>query len=184
MIPLSCNLNLVERSLSINLYPHSRAGGCPRTKPIFQNQKNIFDSYILSTRPYLLTSLSFFLSSSAFTPEAEFLDIIGTKVVIVFLRVIHSPLYILQTDFTPPRPPEQKWFEIALFFKHCLCTWKPQDWKLSRLCPKTSTKLYVHEFGFWYLIFWSYNLLFLIFILHNNSYVHEFDIWYLNILVL
>ncbi len=26
---------------------------------------------------------------------------------------------------------------------------KPQVWDLSRLCPETSTKLYVHEFGFW-----------------------------------
>ncbi len=25
---------------------------------------------------------------------------------------------------------------------------KPQVWELSRLCPETSTKLYVHEFGF------------------------------------
>ncbi len=27
---------------------------------------------------------------------------------------------------------------------------KPQVWELSRLCPETSMKLYVHEFGFWY----------------------------------
>ncbi len=26
---------------------------------------------------------------------------------------------------------------------------KPQVWELSRLCPETSTKLYVHELGFW-----------------------------------
>jgi hypothetical protein len=26
---------------------------------------------------------------------------------------------------------------------------EPQVWGLSRLCPETSKKLYVHEFGFW-----------------------------------
>jgi hypothetical protein len=45
----------------------------------------------------------------------------------------------LLTDFTPPPlPPGQKWFE----------TGKPKVWELSRLCPETSTKLYVHEFCF------------------------------------
>ncbi len=32
------------------------------------------------------------------------------------------------------------WFEKSIQ--------KPQAWELSRLCPETSTKLYVHEFGF------------------------------------
>ncbi len=36
--------------------------------------------------------------------EAEFLDVIGTKVVRVFLIAIHSHLYIL-TNFNPPPPP-------------------------------------------------------------------------------
>ncbi len=41
---------------------------------------------------------------------------------------------------------QQKWFETFLSCKHCI--WKPQVWKLSRLWPETSMKLYVHEFGF------------------------------------
>ncbi len=54
----------------------------------------------------------------------------------------------LLTDFIPPAPPpQQKWFETGLYCKHCI--WKPKVWKLSRLHPETSTKSYVHEFGFW-----------------------------------
>ncbi len=34
----------------------------------------------------------------------------------------------------------------SLWFKKSIK--KPQVWELSRLCPETSTKLYVHEFGF------------------------------------
>ncbi len=50
----------------------------------------------------------------------------------------------LLTDYTPP--PPQKWFENGFYCKHYLR--KPQVWELSRLCPETSTKLYVHEFSF------------------------------------
>ncbi len=42
-------------------------------------------------------------------PEAEFLDVIGTKVFLL-LFIVQSPL---RTDFTPPSP-EQKWFETCL----------------------------------------------------------------------
>ncbi len=44
---------------------------------------------------------------------------------------------------------------------------KPQVWELSRLCQETSTKFYVHEFGFWtvsqleltaYCIYWEYTV--------------------------
>ncbi len=35
---------------------------------------------------------------------------------------------------------------FSLFCKHYIR--KPQVWELSRLCPETSTILYVHEFGF------------------------------------
>jgi hypothetical protein len=45
----------------------------------------------------------------------------------------------LQMDFTIP-------FETGLLCKHCIQ--KPQVWELSRFCPETSTKLYVHELGF------------------------------------
>jgi hypothetical protein len=43
-------------------------------------------------------------------------------------------------DKKPPTPP-------SLWFKKS--TQKPQVWELKRLCPETSKKLYVHEFGFW-----------------------------------
>jgi hypothetical protein len=52
-------------------------------------------------------------------PDAEFLDVIGTKVWRVFFCAIHSHLY------------------LRIFL-----------WELTRLCPETSTKLNVHEFRF------------------------------------
>ncbi len=64
--------------------------------------------------------------------ETEFLDVIGTKVLWVFLLAI---------------PLEQKWFEIA-FVCNANIVWKPQVWELAWLRPETSTKLYVHEFCF------------------------------------
>ncbi len=42
--------------------------------------------------------------------EAEFLDVIGTKVLRVFLLAMHSHLY--QWIFLPP-PPLSKWFEAG-----------------------------------------------------------------------
>ncbi len=45
--------------------------------------------------------------------ETEFLDVIGTKVLRVFLLAIYSQSPLL-TDFTTPPPPQQKWFEIGL----------------------------------------------------------------------
>jgi hypothetical protein len=52
--------------------------------------------------------------------EAEFLDVIGTKVLRVFLLAIHSHLY----QRIPPPPPEEKWVDTGLQCKHC--TRKPQ----------------------------------------------------------
>ncbi len=43
-------------------------------------------------------------------------------------------------DRKPYPPPPSIWFKKSIQ--------KPQVWELSRLCPETSTKLYVHEFGF------------------------------------
>ncbi len=40
--------------------------------------------------------------------------------------------------------PDSKPYPLALWFKKSIQ--KPQVWELSRLCPETSTKLYVHEF--------------------------------------
>jgi hypothetical protein len=39
--------------------------------------------------------------------------------------------------------PDRKLYPL-----HCGLRKKPQVWELSRLCPETSTKLHVHEFGF------------------------------------
>jgi hypothetical protein len=36
-----------------------------------------------------------------------------------------------------------KWFVMETLYT------EPQVWELSRLCPETSTKSYVHEFAFW-----------------------------------
>ncbi len=69
----------------------------------------------------------------SFWSEAEFLDEMGTKVSRVFLFATQSPLL---TDL-----------QSTSSSKSVL---KPQvSWELSRLCPETSTKLSVHEFGFW-----------------------------------
>ncbi len=82
-----------------------------------------------------------FISSS---PEAEFLDVIGKKVLWVFPPwYSQSPLL---SDLLSP-PPLQKWFEIGFQCnKHRIR--KPQYWEYSSLCLETSVKLYVHEFGF------------------------------------
>ncbi len=53
---------------------------------------------------------------------------------------------------TSPPPPHlseiANWFEPGLWCKHCIR--EPQVWELFlRLCPETSTKLYIHEFVFW-----------------------------------
>ncbi len=80
-----------------------------------------------------------FLNDSVISgsPEAEFLDVIGTKVLRVFLLAIHSHLYFLDVigtkvlrvflldiqshlyyrfySYTPPPP-----FETSLLYKHCI----------------------------------------------------------------
>ncbi len=79
-------------------------------------------------------------------PEAEFLVVIGTKVLRVFLLAIysHAPLPM---DFTPlpPTPSKSGLKLVCNLNMYCI----PQVWELSRLCPETSNKLYVHEYGFW-----------------------------------
>ncbi len=90
--------------------------------------------YVASYIPYL---------SQGFT-EAEFLVIIETKMLRVFLLAIHSHLYTVLLDFTPPPSLKKSGLKLV-WWQNCLR--KPQVWKLSRLCPETSTNLYVHEFG-------------------------------------
>jgi hypothetical protein len=43
--------------------------------------------------------------------------------------------------------PERKPYPLPYDFKKSIQ--KPQVWELSTLYPETSSKLYVHEFGFW-----------------------------------
>jgi hypothetical protein len=95
------------------------------------------------------------------------LDEIQTKVLRVFLLAIQSHLYsfaskfvFIQTHTTsysfysaflytvkekagkPDRDPYHLPYGLIKSIQ------KPQVWELSRLCPKTSKKSYVHEFGF------------------------------------
>ncbi len=117
---------------------------------------------------YLSTRRAPPLLSSSWT-EAELLDEIQTKVLKVFLLAIQSHLYSfalrflsLKTHATPysfysallyticKEERRKNWYKTtpySLGFKKSMQ--KPQVWELSRLCPETSKKLYVHEFGFW-----------------------------------
>ncbi len=78
-----------------------------------------------------------------------------------FLLGIHSHLY--RFALTPPLSvsrgqllytvnekggkPDKKNHTLTVWFNKSIQ--KPRVWELSRLCPDTSTKLYVHEFGLW-----------------------------------
>jgi hypothetical protein len=83
-------------------------------------------------------------------PEAEFLDVIGTKVLKEFppcYTCAQSPLLM---DFTPPALPlHPSKSGLKLVYMKKLCIRKPlRTPQLSRLWTGTSTKLYVHEIGF------------------------------------
>ncbi len=53
----------------------------------------------------------------------------------------------LLKHFTPLSPwVKVGWNWFIMYSKHCIQ--KPLVWEFSRLCLETSTKLYVHEFGF------------------------------------
>ena len=58
--------------------------------------------------------------------EAEFLDVIGTKVLSVFVLDNHSHFITVYTP-PPPTPPEQKWFETCLSFKHGIRNLKSEN---------------------------------------------------------
>jgi hypothetical protein len=90
-------------------------------------------------------------------PEAEFLDEIQTKSFppcYSLSALQHSLRFLfLQTHATSYSFSVQLLYTVkettispSLWFKKSIH--KPQVWELSRLCPETSTKLYVHEFGF------------------------------------
>ncbi len=57
---------------------------------------------------------------------------------IFWLRFVKAEAEFLNEFQTKTIPPSQ-WFKKS--------KQKPRVWKLSRLCPETSTKFYVHEFG-------------------------------------
>ncbi len=100
-----------------------------------------FCGYRLRDIMILNTSLDsrlvlWFLSGAViyyFSPEAEFLDIIGTKILRVFFLPIHShPTPLLKDFLSPPPPPtfEQKWFGTGLYYT-------------CKLCPETSVRLWL-----------------------------------------
>jgi hypothetical protein len=80
---------------------------------------------------------SFFIFS-----KAEFLDVIGTQVLRVFLLVIHSHLY-----YGIPPPPRAKWFETVLYNVDVVYgNFKSEN---SKDCAQPDLKkMYFHEFGF------------------------------------
>ncbi len=99
---------------------------------------------VLSTVTLLRNAIDpstlFMFKSSIFhtlSPEAEFLDVIGTKIIRVLLLAdgYYSPV--------PLRKSDLKLVDNVNRIR------EPQVWELSRLCSETSTKLCIHEFGFW-----------------------------------
>ncbi len=57
-----------------------------------------------------------------------------------------STVQLLYTVKEKGGKPDRKQYPLTLWFKKSIQ--KPQVWEHSRLWPETSTKLYVHEFGF------------------------------------
>jgi hypothetical protein len=82
-------------------------------------------------------------------PEAVFLDVIGTKVLRVFLLAIHS--HLLYKRMLLPLPLSK--IGLKLVCNVNIVNLKSEN-SQDRLYPVTSSKLYVHEFGFririWY----------------------------------
>ncbi len=76
-------------------------------------------------------------------PEAEFLEVIETKVFRVFLLAIHSTSI---NGLNSPNPLSISGLKLVFQCKNCIRS--PQVWELLRLCLVTSTKFYVHKFGF------------------------------------
>ncbi len=78
-------------------------------------------------------SNAFVLIEGTLGPEAEFLDVIGTKVLRIFLLTIHSNLY----------SQIAKWFGTCLECKHCIM--ETSSLRTIKIMPRN---LNVHEFGF------------------------------------
>jgi hypothetical protein len=64
------------------------------------------------------------------------------------LRFFSLLLTVTSTNgfYFPPPPFSKSGLKLVLCKQYIR---KPQVWELSRLCPETSRKLYIHKFGFW-----------------------------------
>jgi hypothetical protein len=73
------------------------------------------------------------------------LDEIQITIVRVFLVAIHSHLYsfALRFIFLPTHAPSYKFYYAITVIPDRNASFPRNP------CPETSTKLYVHEFGFW-----------------------------------
>ncbi len=127
-----------------------RSCPCPLKFAVFSSLNSshryiLFDLLVLAPimNPH---STSILLFNTATGPEAEFFDIMETTVLKVILLAIHCHLY---KRILPPSPLLSKsgLKLVCNVCKHCIR--KPQVWELSRSCPEFSTKLNIHEFGFW-----------------------------------
>jgi hypothetical protein len=75
--------------------------------------------------------------------ETEFLEVIGKKVLRVFLLAIHSQLFYRL--LIPPRKKIWIWFYVNIVYGNFKSE-NSQDY--AQIMPETSTKLCVHEFDF------------------------------------
>jgi hypothetical protein len=76
-------------------------------------------------------------------PEAEFVDVIRIQVSRVFLFAIYSQL--CKWILPPPPHPSKSGLKLVCTVNIVYENLKSEN---SRLCPETSAKLYIHEFGF------------------------------------
>jgi hypothetical protein len=71
--------------------------------------------------------------------EAAFVDVIGEKILEFFSLLLTETT---SNGFYSPSPLSKSGLKLVCNDKLHVC-------ELSRLCSETSTKLYVHELGFW-----------------------------------
>jgi hypothetical protein len=85
--------------------------------------------------------------SKSLYPKAEFLDVIGTKAIVVFPSCYsQSPLRI--RILLPTSPPSKSSLKLVVCDVNIVYGNLKCEKEFSRLCPETSTKLSVYEFGF------------------------------------
>ncbi len=78
-------------------------------------------------------------------PETEFSDVIGTKVLRVFLLAIHSHLYL---QILLPPPPLSK-SSLKLVYNANIVYGNLKSANSPDCAQKPQRKLYIHEFSFW-----------------------------------